>query len=142
MILLDAGPLLALNDSTDSAHDACREKLARLPDEEFATTWPCVAEARYFLGLTGGYVKQQGLWQLWHNGIVQFVDLTFEETHFVSDLMRKYQEFPMDLADATLVALADLRGWKRIFTIDSHFFAYRLRDRSNLEVIVPEGLNP
>ena len=43
----------------------------------------------------------------------------------------------MDLADATLLALADFRGWRKVFTLDSHFFAYRLHDGSALEVILP-----
>ncbi len=43
----------------------------------------------------------------------------------------------MDLADATLVAVADLRSWRKVFTLDTHFFAYRCRDGSSLEVIIP-----
>jgi len=44
----------------------------------------------------------------------------------------------MDLADATLVAVADVRGYRKIFTLDSHFFAFRLRDGSVLDLIVPD----
>lgn len=36
-------------------------------------------------------------------------------------LMEKYRDTPMDLADASLVALAETRGLKRIFTLDSDF---------------------
>lgn len=40
----------------------------------------------------------------------------------------------MDLADATLVALAEERGWK-IFTLDEDFDVYRRRGRGRFELI-------
>ena len=41
----------------------------------------------------------------------------------------------MDLADASLVAVADSRSIRQIFTLDSDFYMYRLADGSTLEVI-------
>jgi predicted nucleic acid-binding protein len=41
----------------------------------------------------------------------------------------------MDLADATLVALAEARGYRRIFTLDSHFRACRLGNRRALTIV-------
>jgi len=41
----------------------------------------------------------------------------------------------MDLADASLVAVAESRGFRRLFTIDGHFRIYRLADGSVVEVI-------
>ena len=40
----------------------------------------------------------------------------------------------MDLTDATLVALAEERGIRRIFSLDSDFQIYRYRDRQGFEV--------
>ena len=40
----------------------------------------------------------------------------------------------MDLADATLVALAEERGIRRIFSLDSDFHIYRYRDRQRFKV--------
>jgi len=39
--------------------------------------------------------------------------------------MARYRALPMDLADASLVALAEERGLSRVFTLDRHFRAYR-----------------
>lgn len=50
-------------------------------------------------------------------------------------LMAQYRNVPMDLADASLVAVADSRGIRRLFTIDSDFYIYRLVDGSILEVV-------
>jgi predicted nucleic acid-binding protein len=41
----------------------------------------------------------------------------------------------MDLADASLVAVAETRLFRRVFTIDSDFYVYRLADGSALEVV-------
>lgn len=57
---------------------------------------------------------------------------TFER---MAALMEKYQDTSMDLADASLVAVAESRALRQIFTLDSDFRIYRLRDGSMLEVI-------
>ena len=51
------------------------------------------------------------------------------------DLMEQYQDRPMDLADASLVALAETRGDGRVFSIDSDFYVCRLADGTALEVV-------
>ena len=50
-------------------------------------------------------------------------------------LMDQYADRPMDLADATLVALAEERGDRRIFTLDADFRIHRLRGRQRFETI-------
>ena len=49
--------------------------------------------------------------------------------------MTQYANVPMDLADASLVAVAESRGVRRLFTIDTDFYIYLLADGSVLEVI-------
>jgi uncharacterized protein len=41
----------------------------------------------------------------------------------------------MDLADASLVVVAEIRGLRVVFTTDSDFHIYRLADGSALEVV-------
>ena len=41
----------------------------------------------------------------------------------------------MDLADASLVVVAESRTLRRVFTTDSDFYLYRLADGSALEVV-------
>jgi predicted nucleic acid-binding protein len=41
----------------------------------------------------------------------------------------------MDLADASLVVVAESISLHRVFTLDSHFRIYRLADGSALELI-------
>jgi hypothetical protein len=49
--------------------------------------------------------------------------------------MEKYQDTPMDLADASLVAIAESLSPHRVFTLDSDFQVYRLADGSALEIL-------
>ena len=49
--------------------------------------------------------------------------------------MRQYRNVPMDLADATLVALAESMGERRVFTVDEGFAVYRTRDGEAFELI-------
>ncbi len=92
---------------------------------------------RHVLGRSGGFRLQSALWGVLRNGLVTAVDFASAESLLAEGLMARYQDHPMDLADATLDAVADIRGWRRVFTLDSHFFSYRLRDESALEVILP-----
>jgi hypothetical protein len=50
-------------------------------------------------------------------------------------LMAQYQNVPMDLADASLVAVAESIRSKRIFTLDSDFYVYRLYGKEVFDVI-------
>jgi predicted nucleic acid-binding protein len=49
--------------------------------------------------------------------------------------MAKYSDVPMSLADATLVALAEMRNIRRVFTLDSDFTVYRFRGRGGFRLI-------
>jgi hypothetical protein len=54
------------------------------------------------------------------------------------DLMEKYRDRPMDLADATLVLVAEKTGYRQILTLDSDFLFYRIGDRDTFDVIQVE----
>ena len=53
----------------------------------------------------------------------------------MAELMEKYRDTPMDLADATLVAAAETLNITRIFTLDSDFQVYRINGRTPFEII-------
>jgi predicted nucleic acid-binding protein len=89
----------------------------------------------YLLGEIGGYPYQAALWTLRAEGRLVLLDLTKEETDRLAVLMEKYKDTPMDLADASLVAVAESRSFRRLFTVDNDFFIYRLSDGSALEVV-------
>ena len=134
MTLTDAGPLVALIDADEADHEICVQsvQLLRLP---LLTTWPAFTEAMYLLGRAGGSVGQQALWTLQANSRLDVADLSQAAVRRSAVLMAKYADRPMDLADATLVALAEERGLKQIFTLDDDFRIYRIHGRTTFETI-------
>lgn len=89
----------------------------------------------YLLGGAGGNRYQNRLWQMRQQGRLVLLDISEDETARMSALMTQYQHRPMDLSDASLVAVAESRNIRRLFTIDSDFYFYRMVDGSVLEVV-------
>ena len=135
-MLCDAGPLIALIDPDDPNHDRCRSSLPNfsLP---LITTWPAFTEAAYFLHRSGGWPHQEHIWGFVEDETLELHVPSPAEVRRMRELMEQYRDIPMDLADASLVATAETRRLRRIFTLDSHFRAYRLRDGSAFEVVPP-----
>jgi len=50
-------------------------------------------------------------------------------------LMEKYKDVPMDLADASLVVLAETSGVRQVFTLDTDFYIYRIASKESFDVI-------
>ena len=99
------------------------------------TTFPCFTEAMYMLGKVGGFAYQLKLWELRGSGFLKILDISDAAADRMAELMKQYQDLPMDLADASLVAVAESRGDKSVFTIDSDFYVYRLKNERYLEVL-------
>ncbi|HET6387266.1 MAG TPA: PIN domain nuclease [Armatimonadota bacterium] len=135
MNLTDTGPLVALLDEDDDYYGVCVAAAGRLPAGALLTTWPCFTEAMYLLGEAGGYRYQDRLWQMRRTGRLIILDLTPAECDRVDAMMSKYRDVPMDLADASLIAVAEMRRFARLFTIDSDFHIYRLSDGSAPELV-------
>jgi predicted nucleic acid-binding protein len=135
MTLTDTGPLVALLDADDPYNATCTAAAQRLPSSPLLTTWVCFTEAMYLLGAVGGYRYQAALWHLRSAGRLVLHDLTAAEADRMAVLMERYQDTPMDLADASLVVVAESRALHHVFTTDSDFHIYRLADGSTLEVV-------
>ena len=134
MTLTDAGPLVALLDINEAKHQECRLLLPALA-RPLMSPWPCYTEAMYLIGKTAGYPGQKALWRLRSSGVLTLKETMPEEADQMEALMEKYRDTPMDLADASLIVAAETLGLRRVFTLDRHFYAYRLMDGSALEVL-------
>jgi predicted nucleic acid-binding protein len=136
MTLVDAGPLIALVNAADDDHALCVSTLKGL-QTPLLTTWTAFGEAMHVVGALGRRAGRDGKWvaqrALW--GLVDSVAITVAEpsVHLMQRmkaLMERYQDTPMDLGDASLVALAEERGNRRIFTLDADFFVYRVGSKA------------
>jgi uncharacterized protein len=133
MILLDTGPVVAILDKDDQYHALCLETLKRV-QEPLLTTWPVITECFYLLDFSPEV--QESLWLFIERGGLEISPLEKEQYPVCRDLMRRYKALPMDLADATLVALAEAAGISRVFTLDhKDFTIYRFRQTRRFTLI-------
>ncbi len=133
MILVDAGPLVALIERDEPDHERCRTALASLTPP-LLTTWPALTEAMYLLG-SSGRTAQEALWRVVLRRDIELHELDEAQLARSRELMEKYRDLPMDLADATLVAAAEARGLDQVFTLDRDFATYRLHGRRRITIV-------
>ena len=134
MTLTDTGPLVGIIDRDDKHHTACTAELPRLA-APMVTPWPCFTEAMYLLGASLGHSGQDDLWTLVDKGHLVIHESSAAERTRMRELMAKYKDTPMDLADASLVAAAEVLGVRRVFTVDSDFLVYRLPGKQAFEIV-------
>ena len=135
MTLTDTGPLVALINRNDPNHPKCMAAAKRLPAGPLLTTWPCFTEAMYLVFRAGGYKGQEALWDLLTAGRLTICELDAADVNRMAELMHKYRDRPMDLADASIVAVAERFDIEMLFSLDSDFHIYRLADGSVLQVV-------
>ena len=133
MILVDAGPLVALLDADDQYHKKCVAAVKVLR-EPLVTVWPPVTEAMYLLGDLPK--AQEAIWEMLARGVLQLLPLDLTDIPRMRELMSKYADRPMDLADAALVRVAEREGIRKIFTLNHEDFSvYRLHGRVRPNII-------
>ena len=134
MILTDAGPLVALVDRGEPDHAACVACLANFTGP-MVTTWPAFTEAMYLLGEAGGAPAQATLWSILQQGDLEIAVQSSDDYERMRALMQKYRDLPMDLAEASLVRLAEERGVRDIFTLDAKDLGvYRVHGRQRFRL--------
>jgi uncharacterized protein len=133
-VLVDAGPLVALLDRSDPHHEACTKVFAGLRDAPL-TVWPAFTEAMYLLGFD--WRGQDALWNLLVSKAVALAPLDASDTPRMRELMEKYRDLPMDLADAALVRVAEREAIRKIFTLDRRDFGVYRPKRIRKFTIVP-----
>lgn len=132
MIIADTGFWVALLFRNDDYH-ADAERAFREYGSELVTTWPVLTEACHLLGrrvapeAAAGLLEQARVsYEVW--------DLPPDSPPRAAALMHRYLQLPMDLADASLVLLAEHLGHGRILSTDGRDFgAYRWKHRQPFE---------
>jgi predicted nucleic acid-binding protein len=89
----------------------------------------------HFLGDAGGWGYQRALWHMSGAQILTIRDLSADDVRRMPELMDRYQNVPVDLADASLVAFAEAMKLHRIFTLDSDFRIYRTAAGAAFEIV-------
>jgi predicted nucleic acid-binding protein len=124
MVIADTGFWVALGNSRDKYHEIATQKFIALSDhgETFVTTWPVMTETCHLLLHRIGHMAQVKFIENYHQGAFEVFQLGFDHAGQIHALMKKYADLPMDLADASLVLLAEHLGHGRILSTDLRDF--------------------
>ena len=121
-VLLDTGVIVALLDRSERLHDACAEVVREI-EAPLITCEAVIAESCYLLrNLTGA---SEAIIENVGAGIFQIPFQLSHEATGVKQVLRKYRDRRIDLADACLIRLADEFGTADILTLDNDFAVYR-----------------
>ena len=143
MIIADTGFWVALANRDDHHHLRAIAWLRRL-DEPLVCTWPIVTETSYLLRRRVSGETQRQFLVSHAEGAFEIFELVKDHTARIVQLMEKYADLPMDLADASLVILAEALGHGRILSTDERDFGvYRWKQHApfeNLLLLDPDRL--
>lgn len=133
-VLIDTGPIVAILSARDAQHDACVEQL-RAMRAPLVTTWPVLTEAIYLLPRSPTAVRAL-LAAVIEASWLRVARLPEDAASWFSTFFERYSDHEAQLADASLVYLAERRRVKRVFTLDRRNFAmYRTGDGRALGIV-------
>jgi uncharacterized protein len=133
-ILIDAGPIIALFNKRDSYHTKALNFLKNNKNPLW-TTWPVITEACHLLDFNPR--AQINLLEWIKRGGIEIFPLANPHLNRIITLSETYSDVPMDLADASLMVVAEEKEINSIATIDSGFYIYRdIRNRYLTNIFV------
>ena len=122
-ILIDSGPLIALFDVDDKFHKEVQDFFSK-HDFGFISTLAVFTEVSHMLDFSVNAQQDFYQWAMHHGVIIS--DINQNDMLRLVELTKKYEDLPMDFADATLVITAEKTGIWEIISLDKHFDIYRL----------------
>jgi uncharacterized protein len=135
-VIIDTGPLVALLNGRDQHHQWARDLLDTIKPP-LLTCESVLSEACFLLGQTPG--GAQAVMQLLHRQIVEISFSLREEATHIGQLMKKYDNVPMSLADACLVRMSETHADSQVLTLDEDFRIYRKERRQQIPLLIPSS---
>jgi len=130
--LIDTGAILAFLNRRDRWHEACVKAFSTLTFP-LATSAAVLTEVFHLLP---GSWDLLTVWTFLRSGAVKVLPITDDDLPEIEALMVRYQDCPMDFADATLVHLARREALTTIFTIDhDDFETYRIEGKRRFRIV-------
>lgn len=139
-VLLDTGPWLALFHGADRQHARTVDWLRREGGGiRLVSTWPVLTEVAFFLR---AQTKQRVLEWI-GRGAVDLVDLDERDRRVMHASIGRYADQRPDLADASLLAIAERLGIGEVATFDrKDFSVYRIGRGDTLLLTDFDGASP
>jgi len=135
MILIDAGPLVALADPLDAHHRQCVELATTLLNPQI-TTWPVLAEAAWIMRRSQHFFLR--LLPSFANGEIAIHQAGSEALTWMVDFMDRYSNMRAQLADASLMYVAEREQIDTVFTLDRRDFSVYRTSKNRALKVVPE----
>lgn len=140
MILTDSGFWIALGNRRDRHHAVARAAAERWSGEGFASTWPVLTEVTHLLVARVGVHQALEFTDAIAQGACHIAAAPDDALVRAAGLMRRYRDLPMDLADASLVILAEQLQEGRILSTDLRDFSgYRWKNTRPFENLLLPG---
>lgn len=121
MIVADTGGLLALFNGAEPAHAAVVRAIGDDPDPPVVSPY-VMAELDYLLATRVGPRTALAVLRELTGGAYLLPALTVDDLVVVGDVMERYADLGLGLADASLVVLADRYATTRLLTLDRRHF--------------------
>ncbi len=139
-IIVDTGFWYALLNEDDHFHNLAVSTLKKI-DCSLCCTWPVITETSYFLQSRLGQRQACEFLDAYNKGLYQIYNLSSDQMQQIVKLMHKYADLPMDLADASLVILAEELGHGRILSTDQRDFrTYRWKNNKPFQnLLLPDS---
>lgn len=138
MVIADTGFWIALASPKDNYHERANACLHVL-NEPLIVTWPVITETCHLLLHRNGYASQRQFVSSYVAGAFEVFNLTPTHTPRLLALMDKYEDLPIDLADASLIILAEFLGHGRILSTDARDFGvYRWKQHEPFENLLTD----
>ncbi len=134
--VIDAGPLIALFDKSDTYHQKVKQRLEEYRKHvrgRLITTWPIITEVTYMLKAHVYFEAQLDFLKWIRIGGLEIFDLTKDSLSRIGELQKKYSDISMDFADATLLITAETLNINKVFSIDKDFSIYRIFGKKHFE---------
>lgn len=127
--IIDSGPLIALFDRSDKYHKIVLDFIKSYQGK-LITSWAVITEVSHMLDFN---LQVQIDFLKWCEiGGIEVYTISQDEISNIRVMMEKYLDIPMDLADATLMYIANKENIKNIVSIDSDFDIYRTLKKQSL----------
>jgi predicted nucleic acid-binding protein len=132
--LVDTSTLLALADRRDAAHARMTRTVLAIPDELIVPV-SVLPEADYLITERVGPDVAAAVLEGIAKGEMRLEQVTNADLPRIVELMRQYADSDVDFVDASIVAVAERLGVRRILTLDHrHFGTIRPRHCPALEI--------
>jgi len=110
---------VAILSAADEYHEACVEQLRKIRGP-LLTCWPVITEAAWLLRAHPQAIAT--LLSSFNAQLFQLASLDETDLSGIAATLDRYQDLRIQLADATLVHLANREGIETIFTLDRRDF--------------------